>query len=58
MAFAQVKGIAKNPKNYEVYQPKVITKEVIMKKLNKKPEPKKDTSWGAPGGGKKVKKNK
>ena len=29
MAFAQVKGVARDPKDYEVYQPKVITKEVI-----------------------------
>jgi len=28
MAFAQVKGIARDPKDYEVYQPKIITKEV------------------------------
>ena len=28
MAFAQVKGVARDPKDYEVYQPKVITKEV------------------------------
>ena len=29
MAFANVKGVARDPKDYEVYQPKVITKEVI-----------------------------
>jgi len=29
MAFAQVKGIARDPKDYEVYGEKVITKEVI-----------------------------
>ena len=29
MAFAQIKGIARDPKDYEVYQPKVITKEII-----------------------------
>ena len=29
MAFAQIKGVARDPKDYEVYQPKVITKEVI-----------------------------
>ena len=29
MAFAQIKGVARDPKDYEVYQPKVITKKVI-----------------------------
>jgi len=29
MAFAQVKGVARDPKDYEVYQPKVVTKEII-----------------------------
>ena len=29
MAFAQVKGVARDPKDYEVYQPKIITKEII-----------------------------
>jgi hypothetical protein len=29
MAFAHIKGVARDPKDYEVYQPKVITKEVI-----------------------------
>jgi len=29
MAFAHVKGVARDPKDYEVYQPKVITKEII-----------------------------
>ena len=29
MAFAQVKGVARDPKDYEVYGEKVITKEVI-----------------------------
>jgi hypothetical protein len=29
MAFANIKGIARDPKDYEVYQPKVITKEII-----------------------------
>ena len=29
MAFAQIKGVARDPKDYEVYQPKVITKEII-----------------------------
>ena len=29
MAFANVKGVARDPKDYEVYKPKIITKEVI-----------------------------
>ena len=29
MAFAHIKGIAEDPKDYEVYKPKVITKEII-----------------------------
>ena len=29
MAFANIKGVARDPKDYEVYQPKVITREVI-----------------------------
>ena len=29
MAFAHVKGVARDPKDYEVYKPKIITKEVI-----------------------------
>jgi len=29
MAFAQIKGVARDPKDYEVYQPKVVIKEVI-----------------------------
>jgi len=29
MAFANIKGVARDPKDYEVYQPKVITKEII-----------------------------
>jgi len=29
MAFAHVKGVARDPKDYEVFQPKVITKEII-----------------------------
>ena len=28
MAFANIKGVARDPKDYEVYQPEVITKEV------------------------------
>ena len=31
MAFTHVKGVARDPKDYEVYQPKVITKEVPVK---------------------------
>ena len=29
MAFANIKGVARDPKDYEVYQPKVVTKEII-----------------------------
>jgi len=29
MAFANIKGVARDPKDYEVYKPKIITKEVI-----------------------------
>ena len=29
MAFANIKGVARDPKDYEVYKPKVITKEII-----------------------------
>jgi len=32
MAFAQVKGVARDPKDYEVYQPKVTIKEVPVEK--------------------------
>ena len=32
MAFAQVKGVARDPKDYEVYQEKIITKEVPVEK--------------------------
>ena len=32
MAFAQIKGVARDPKDYEVYQSKVITKEVPIEK--------------------------
>jgi hypothetical protein len=28
MAFANIKGVARDPKDYEVYKPKVIIKEV------------------------------
>jgi len=37
MAFTQIKGVARDPKDYEVYQPKVIIKEVPVK--IKKEEP-------------------
>jgi hypothetical protein len=36
MAFAHVKGVARDPKDYEVYQPKVVTREVIMEELDQK----------------------
>ena len=29
MAFAHIKGVARDPKDYGVYKPKIITKEVI-----------------------------
>jgi hypothetical protein len=29
MAFANIKGVARDPKDYEVYQPKIVTKKVI-----------------------------
>ena len=32
MAFAQIKGVAKDPKDYEVYKEKVITKELPVEK--------------------------
>ena len=35
MAFAHVKGVARDPKDYEVYQPKVVTKETIIEELDK-----------------------
>ena len=59
MAFAQVKGVSRDPKDYEVYQPKVITKEIIKEVPVKKPvvkkevikfKPKPHNPWGAPGG--------
>jgi hypothetical protein len=33
MAFAQVKGVARDPKDYEVYGEKIITKEVEVEKI-------------------------
>ena len=33
MAFANIKGVARDPKDYEVYQPEVITKEVEVEKI-------------------------
>ena len=60
MAFAQIKGVARDPKDYEVYQPKVITKEIIkevptevekkLKPKKNKPSPKPNNPWGNPGG--------
>ena len=66
MAFANIKGIARDPKDYEVYQPKLITKEiikevpvevekivekeVIVKDLPKVEKPRPRSSWGNPGG--------
>ena len=38
MAFAHVKGVARDPKDYEVYQPKVVTKEEVIEELDKEPE--------------------
>jgi len=32
MAFAHIKGVSRDPKDYEVYQSKVITKEVPIEK--------------------------
>jgi hypothetical protein len=32
MAFAQVKGVPKDPKKYEVFKEKIVTKEVPVKK--------------------------
>ena len=51
MAFAQVKGVARDPKDYEVYKEKIITKEKEPKKVEKsKPKPPTNNSWGSPGG--------
>jgi hypothetical protein len=66
MAFAQVKGVARDPKDYEVFQPKFITKEIIKEvpvekivekelivEVEKKPKSKNKkptNSWGTPGG--------
>jgi len=33
MAFANIKGVARDPKDYEVYQPEVIIKEVPVEKI-------------------------
>jgi len=33
MAFAQIKGVARDPKDYEVYGEKIITKEVEVEKI-------------------------
>ena len=84
MAFAHIKGVARDPKDYEVYEKeviiekevpieveKIVEKEVIKevpveviveveKEVKKnKEEPKEDkykSSWGIPGGGKKISK--
>ena len=32
MAFAHVKGVAKDPKKYEVFKEKIITKEIPVEK--------------------------
>ena len=56
MAFAQVKGVARDPKDYEVYKKK---EHIIEKKEEPKPpQPPKKTikpkpyrsPWGSPGG--------
>ena len=36
MAFAHVKGVARDPKDYEVYKEKIITKEVPVEKIVEK----------------------
>ena len=59
MAFAQIKGIARNPKDYEVYKKKKhISKDkksiVEVKKHHESSKPI-NTSWGTPGNGKKTK---
>jgi len=65
MAFAQVKGVARDPKDYEVYQKPIHTNENKEKMINsgrewdwmdekKEKVEKKSTfksSWGRPGGG-------
>ena len=52
MAFANIKGVARDPKDYEVYKKEVIIKNEQIKNQNKKLEKKpKNTSWGTPGGG-------
>ena len=67
MAFAHVKGVARDPKDYEVYQEKEPTifdeSESLIPEMNelkelreqvKKEEPKKyQSAWGSPGGAKK-----
>jgi hypothetical protein len=49
MAFAHVKGIARDPKDYEVYQKK---EPIVDKKEDPKP-PQYQSSWGGVGGAKK-----
>jgi hypothetical protein len=56
-AFANIKGIARDPKDYEVYQPEVIIEEVpvekvveeIIKETPTHTNPLPSTSWGSPG---------
>ena len=61
MAFAQVKGVARDPKDYEVYKKPIHInknkKEEPTIEKNKHHEPPKpaNTSWGVPGNGKKIK---
>ena len=52
MAFAHVKGVARDPKDYEVYKKK---EHIIEKKEEPKPPqpPKYQSSWGGVGGAKK-----
>ena len=52
MAFAHVKGVSRDPKDYEVYKKEVIIKNEQIKNQNKKLEKKPtNTGWGTPGGG-------
>ena len=65
MAFAGVKGVARDPKDYEVYQESIYTDndekrmDIIGQNGNdglhyedsKKEKPKYKSAWGNPGGG-------
>ena len=65
MAFAHVKGVSRDPKDYEVYKEKEPTKKKkpkkepkkellqgnLVKDLPKEEKPKYKSSWGTPGGG-------